>query len=91
MIDKEKSALGLPAGSIRAILAIAVIGSTALAFLFLVCMAAWTKDITAFKEVMGGGAVWFGVVIMIARDYFSTGQNTDMIKETEKLLRSQNK
>lgn len=91
MIDKEKSALGLPAGSNRAILAISVIGSTAFAFLFLVCLTAWTKDITAFKEVMGGGAVWFAIVVMVARDYFSTGQNTDTLKETEKLLRIKNK
>lgn len=90
-MDKEKFALGLPAGSIRAILAISVIGSTAFAFLTLVCLAAVTKDVTAFKEVMGGGAVWFAIVTMIARDYFSSGQTTDTIKETEKLLRAKNK
>jgi len=88
-MNKEKFALGLPAGSIRAILAISVIGSTAFAFLFLVCLAAWTKDVAAFKEVMGGGAVWFAIVTMIARDYFSAGQNSDTMKETEKLIKKQ--
>jgi len=90
-MNKEKFALGLPAGSIRAILAISVIGSTAIAFLTLVCLAAWSKDLTAFKEVMGGGAVWFAIVTMIARDYFSSGQNTDTLKETEKLIKSMKK
>ncbi len=90
-MDKEKSALGLPEGSIRAILAITVIGGTTLMVAILVIICAWNQNLEFFKSVMTGLVVWFSIVTMIGTFYFSSGQNTDSLKGTEKLLNGNTK
>ena len=87
MDNKISSALGLPPGSVRAILALVVIGGTTLAFLILVIHATWTNNPEVLIDVIDGGAVWFAIVTMIATFYFNTGQSTDAIKDAENLIK----
>lgn len=86
-MNKEKFALGLPAGSIRAILAIIVIGGTAVGVVVLIIIAAWKEQPDLVGDIIGAIAVWFAIVTLIARDYFSAGQSSDTMKEVKKLIK----
>lgn len=86
-MNKEKFALGLPSGSIRAILAIIVIGGTAVGVVALIIIAAWKEQPDLVGDIIGAIAVWFAIVTLVARDYFSAGQNSDMMKEVKELIK----
>ena len=88
--DKTKridGALGMPPGSIRALLALGVIWGTTLAFLILVGHAVYVGSAQVLVDVIDGGAVWFGVVTAIVIFYYNTGQSTDSMKDMEKLIK----
>ena len=84
---KMDEALGLPPGSVRAILAIGALFGTGtfiviqlvLAFVYLPKSSINIKEIASFVEVPGW---WVAILTVIMRDYFAGGEKRD----TSKLL-----